>query len=70
MLFYIEFGRAELRHSRKMPAGDAKPDVRAISDSEAGAYCTVGLVFPTGPFIYIQCVLANIGTVHLSNMAL
>ena len=27
-----------------MPAGEAKPDVCVISDGEAGAYCTVGLV--------------------------
>ena len=27
------------------PAGEAKPDVCALSDGEAGAYCTVGLVF-------------------------
>ena len=26
------------------PAGEAKPDVCAVSDGEAGAYCTVGLV--------------------------
>ena len=44
MLGHIEFGMAELRHQRKEPAGEAKPDVRAISDGEAGAYCTVGLV--------------------------
>ena len=30
------------------PAGEAKPDVRAISDGEAGAYCTVGLVIING----------------------
>ena len=27
------------------PAGEAKPDVCALSDGEAGAYCPVGLVF-------------------------
>ena len=27
------------------PAGEAKPDVCAFSDGEAGAYCTVGPVF-------------------------
>ena len=27
------------------PAGKAKPDVCALSDGEAGAYCTVELVF-------------------------
>ena len=26
------------------PAGEAKPNVCAISDGKAGAYCTVGLV--------------------------
>ena len=26
------------------PAGEAKPDFCVISDGEAGAYCTVGLV--------------------------
>ena len=31
--------------ARREPAGEAKPDVRAISDGEAGAYCTVGLVY-------------------------
>ena len=31
--------------ARREPAGEAKPDVCVISDGEAGAYCTVGLVF-------------------------
>ena len=31
--------------ARREPAGEAKPDVCVISESEAGAYCTVGLVF-------------------------
>ena len=30
--------------ARREPAGEAKPDVCVISDGEAGAYCTVGLV--------------------------
>ena len=32
--------------ARREPAGEAKPDVCVISDGEAGAYCTVGLVLP------------------------
>ena len=27
------------------PAGEAKPEVCALNDGEAGAYCKVGLVF-------------------------
>jgi hypothetical protein len=43
------------RRPNERPAGEAKPDVRAISDGEAGAYCTVGLVYksmarPNGHF--------------------
>ena len=30
--------------ARREPAGEAKPNVCVISDGEAGAYCTVGLV--------------------------
>ena len=40
--------------NRREPAGEAKPDVCVISDGEAGAYCTVGLVLNvTAPFIFI-----------------
>jgi hypothetical protein len=38
-------GKALLgRRPNERPAGEAKPNVCAISDGEAGAYCTVGLV--------------------------
>ena len=30
--------------ARREPAGEAKPDACVISDGEAGAFCTVGLV--------------------------
>ena len=30
--------------ARREAGGEAKPDVCVISDGEAGAYCTVGLV--------------------------
>ena len=33
------------------PAGEAKPDVCVISDVEAGAYCTVGLVPSKSHFV-------------------
>ena len=33
------------RKARREPADEAKPNVCVISDGEAGAYCTVGLVF-------------------------
>jgi hypothetical protein len=32
------------RRPNERPAGKAKPNVCALSDGEAGAYCTVGLV--------------------------
>ena len=32
------------RRPNERPAGEAKPNVCAVSDGEAGAYCTVGLV--------------------------
>ena len=32
------------RRPDERPAGKAKPDVCAVSDGKAGAYCTVGLV--------------------------
>ena len=41
------------------PAGEAKPNVCAISDAEAEAYCAVGFVF----CIYIE-------TIKLGNLCL
>ena len=38
--------------ARREPAGEAKPDVCVISDGEAGAYCTVGLVYIGIRFAY------------------
>ena len=39
--------------ARREPAGEAKPNVCVISDGEAGAYCTVGLV--SIYFIGLKC---------------
>ena len=33
------------RRLDERPAGEAKPNVGAVSDGKAGPYCTVGLVF-------------------------
>ena len=33
------------RRPNERPAGEAMPNIREISDGEAGAYCTVALVF-------------------------
>ena len=46
-------GKASLgRRPNERPAGEAKPDVCAISDGEAGAYCTVGLVLLESANLY------------------
>ena len=43
-------GKASLgKRPNERPAGEAKPNVCAISDGEAGAYCTVRLVLTYAP---------------------
>ena len=44
ILKQLNNGKPRRAEARREPAGEAKPDVCALSDCEAGAYCTVGLV--------------------------
>ena len=46
--------------ARREPAGEAKTDVCVISDGEAGAYCTVGLVFIFADFCVNGIVWGNL----------
>ena len=46
------------------PAGEAKPHVCVISDGEAGAYCTVGLV------IYVNGQTSDQDHAHVNNETL